>query len=101
MEINKKKLVEIEVKDGSDYASAIVTGYGIIRRLMGWGDKAKATAIEEVKKHFRGTCNRILYHANKYEVALFKAHGFEVYREDPYDIGAMFMEYVYEKAEKR
>lgn len=98
MEINKSKLVEIEVKNGSDYASAIVTGYGCIRQLTGWNENLKATAIEEVKKHFRGTCSRILHHADKDEVALFEAHGFRVYREDPYTNGAMFMEYVYDKA---
>lgn len=97
MEITKNNLVQIEVRDGSDYASAIVTGYGCIRELTGWGEKVKATAIEEVKKHFQGKCSRILYHADKGQVALFEAHGFTAYREDPYAVGAMFMEYVYDK----
>jgi hypothetical protein len=98
MEITKNNLVQIEVKDGSDYASVIVTEYGSISHLTGWGEKVKGAAIEEVKKHFKGKCGKILYHAAKEQVALFEAHGFKTYREDPYTIGAMFMEYVYEKA---
>lgn len=100
MKISKNNLIEIEIKDGSSYASAIVTEDGRIRHFTGWNDKTKAATIEEVKKHFKGKCGRVLFHAKKDEVALFEASGFKVYEEDLYDIGAMFMEHVYEKSEK-